>query len=311
MIEILKPGPHGNVLATIAIGETYLEEWKKFAFPLWRKYCKKYNLGLIVIDQELIDHGDPLWKKPTWQKMLIGDAVNKLFPAVNNVCYLDTDILINSYAPNIFDQHDEQCISLVSQVKDLPFPLHETLRRVAFNRHHNYSEEYPLDSALFMTPQMIFRSMQQKEHDNYSCAGLIVFNVINHKNLMKSWFRKYTKASQTLTSGDEPAFNAEVQNWGRINWLPYEFQALWNYEMAWKYPFLYQQGIYNDEVKKACIRTSLLSNYFLHFAGSWYESDMWKLKDIMDENWIKYCEDYYRYLENNVTGHPKGVIKPS
>lgn len=310
MRKIITEGPSGNILATIAIGSQYIDDWETYALKNWENYCLKHELGLIVVDQDLIDKDDPLWKKATWQKMLLGECISKSYPSVKNVCYLDTDILINPFAPNIFDFHLENCISIVSQIKNLPFPLHETLRRIAFYRHNFYSKDYPLDSALFMKPEKIFESMGEEKFNDYTCAGMFVFNVKKHKNVMKSWFEKYTKFTETLTMGDEPAFNVEVLKWGNVNWLPYKFQALWNYEMAWKYPFLYNRKINDKSIQKECIQTSLMTNFFLHFAGSWFESEMWKENDLLDDSWMENCNAYFKYLDLNVSGTPKGLIRP-
>jgi len=56
---------------------------------------------LIAFDEDLILPADAMWKKATWQKMLIGEYLQKKGLAVASVCYLDTDILINPTAPNI------------------------------------------------------------------------------------------------------------------------------------------------------------------------------------------------------------------
>ncbi len=41
------------------------------------------------------------YKKPTWNKLLLGNEILKKFKQ-KNMCYLDTDILINPISPNIF-----------------------------------------------------------------------------------------------------------------------------------------------------------------------------------------------------------------
>lgn len=312
MIKKYKPvGEKGNCLVTIAIGEPYLNDWELHALPSWLLYAEKHQLGVFCITDHLIPTSDPLWKKPTWQKLLLGDAFKEAELQVKNICYLDTDILINPFAPNIFDSHNPKKISLVSQEKNLPFPLHYVKRVMAFNRNKYYSADYPLDSALFMTPQQIFKTMATRVFDDYACAGLILFNVQEHKKLMRSWFENYTRETVTLTMGDEPVFNAEVQSWGNINWLPYKFQALWNFEMAWKYPFLYNNEMCTPETQRACIQTSLFTNYFLHFAGSWHESMMWKDHKIVDDSWIEGSSDFMRYLDKELKAEPKGIIKPS
>ena len=309
---IIEPGLSGNIIATIAIGETYFNQWEKNALPTWRKYCEKYQLGLLVFDEDLIDKADPFWKKATWQKMLMGNYLQQRISKVTNVCYIDSDFLINYYGPNIFDFYDPSTIGLVSQYANMPYAETDVKRRIAFFRHNYYDEKYPLDSALFMSLKQIFEHHNLPVQNNYACAGLIVFNVQNHSVMMKSWFEKYTKEVQSITGGgDECHFNFEVQNWGQITWLDYKFQALWTYEMAWKYPFLYSSGRYNTELIRECIEASLFTNVFLHFAGSWYESDMWKIGGFLEEQKRENrFHEFNEYLKVNVTGNPVGQVKP-
>lgn len=305
-------GSSKNYLATIAIGDRYLKDWQDNALPMWKKYCEKFELGLIVVTDDLIVQSDPFWKKATWQKMLIGDSILGMNLDVSNVCYLDSDILISPFADNVFDAYDPETIGLVSQEINLPQPLYITKRRLAYLRHHHYDSKYPLDSALFMSPQEIFNFHGIKEFDNYACMGFIVFNVANHSKIMQDWFQKYDKNVQSITGGgDEPIINYEMQNYGKITWLPYEFQALWNYEIAWKYPFLYGYGRENESLIRECIEASLYSNHFLHFAGSWHESEMWKIGNFFDSP--KKREDiklYTAYRNTPLTHKPKGLIKP-
>ena len=46
----------------------------------------------------------------------------------------DVDILINHYAPNIFDFYNKKTFGLVSQFHNTPFPIFETQKRIAYNR---------------------------------------------------------------------------------------------------------------------------------------------------------------------------------
>ena len=78
--------------------------------------------------------------------------------------------------------------------------------------------------------------------------------------------------------------------------------------MANKYSFLYKKinKIDNDVI--SCVLESLLSNYFLHFAGSWHESNMWQTKKI---NKLFNSFDYKkfnRYYSKKPKGIPKGKI---
>ena len=301
-----------NYLATLAVGEKHHTYWEKFALPGWLNYCERFDLGLIVFDNLLYDHSSSDSKKINWQKLLIGDSLSKQANDIENVLYLDTDILISPLSPNVFNEIDQEKISLVSQVFNLPYDLEVVLRRLAFLRHNFWDKKYPLDSALFMSPQQIFKYHSLPSFDNYTCTGFFIFNLKNHGQLLKEIFFKYTKNIQSLTGGgEEPHLNYELQSYGKIKWLDYKYQALWTYEIAYKYPFLFEDKYRNHELVISCIESSLYSNYFLHFAGSWHESNMWKQYLSFSSQSSKELIQYYeKYLQQPITGESKGIIKP-
>lgn len=308
----VEPGVSGNILATVAIGAPYLESWEKSALPSWAAYCHRHGLGLVVFHEEMLAKESDVWKKANWQKLLIGQTLQDEGLKVSNVCYLDTDIVISPLAPNVFDGYDPDTICLVSQIKNLPQPLHQTLRRLAFQRHTHLNPRYPLDSALFMSPEQIFEFHGVPPHDDYVCTGFFIFCVANHSELLKGWFDKYQKGVQSLTGGgEEPHLNHELFSWGKLSWLPYEFQALWTYEAAWRYPFLFDYGLKDEALIRECIEASLYVNHFLHFAGSWDECQMWKIGGFFEDDKKKReVEAYREYLLTPVTGAPQGMIRP-
>ncbi len=313
-MKVMLPIGHSrNLIATIAIGEAYYSAWEKFALPGWIEYCERNDLGLVVFDQDLISSSENTWKKATWQKMLIGETLLNGGIDANNVCYLDSDILVNPHAPNIFDNYDSAKIGLTSIRKNLPFPLDEVHRRLAFLRHTCYDNNYPLDSALFMSLEQLYTYHNLPIQEDEACMGLIVFSVGQHTQLMRSWFDKYDRNVKSVTNGgDQTHINYEIQNWGRISWLDYRFQAIWPYEMAWKYPFLYDYGREDATLIRKCIEAALYQNHFLHFAGAWHESNMWKLGNFLCSATDKARFDYYySYCQRPVTGMPVGMVKPT
>ncbi len=309
---ILPLGNSRNLIATIAIGDAYFSDWEKYASSGWVEYCERNGLGLVVFDQELISSEKKEWKKATWQKMLIGEILIKSGIDANNVCYLDSDILINPTAPNIFDNHDATTIGLTSIRKNLPFPLDEVQRRLAFLRHTCYDASYPLDSALFMSLEQLYSYHGLAVQSDEACMGLILFNAKNHTLLMRGWFDKYDRNVQSVTNGgDQTHVNYEIQRWGKISWLDYRFQAIWPYEMAWKYPFLYDYGREDETLIRKCIEATLYQNHFLHFAGRWNESQMWKLGGFFEnERDSVVLQAYRQYRNMPVTGAPRGIIFP-
>lgn len=312
-MKVLLPlGNSRNLIATIAIGEAYYPVWEKCALPGWIEYCERNQLGLVVFDRDLISSDEKEWKKATWQKMLIGETLIRAGINANNVCYLDSDILINPIAPNIFDNYDSATIGLTSIRKNLPFPLDEVQRRLAFLRHTCYDNSYPLDSALFMSLEQLYSYHGLPAQEDEACMGLIVFNVGQHTQFMRGWFDKYDRNVQSVTNGgDQTHINYEIQNWGKVSWLDYRFQAIWPYEMAWQYPFLYDYGREDETLIRKCIEAALYQNHFLHFAGAWHESQMWKIGGFIGSNEKKdELIKYYEYTKKPITGMPVGLIRP-
>lgn len=302
-----------GLIATLAVGGDHLLRWEQYALPLWDQYCARHNLGLVAVTERISAIGSG----PThimWQKFLIPEYIRNAFDYMQNMLYVDTDILINPQAPNVFDEFDSRGIGLVSQVSKLPYPHQEVLRRIAFFRHTFMSKDYPLDSSLFMKPRDIFRSHNlDLLSDDFACAGLFVINCGISADRFASIYSMYSHDQATLDGGsDEVHLNYEVQKGWPIQWLDYRFHALWIYEMAWKYPFLYRPECIKDKSLVAeCIVASLYSNYLLHFAGSW-EGDMWMNEAIVKS--VSAHSSYrhlYEYMQQPVTGQPVGVIRPS
>ena len=306
------PKKHKNYIVTVAIGEIHFKEFSEYVLDSWKLYCQIHDLGLIVFLDELIDKKDPYWKKFNWHKLLIGEELEKVIPKQSNICYLDTDILINPNSPNIFDFHDINKISIVSQEKNLPFDLNETRKNVSFFRHFYYSKSYPLNSSIFLTPKEMFEFHNKSFiKDNYTCSGLFVFNLGNFGEFFRKIFFKYSSETKTLSGGEQFYFNYELFKLDKINWIEYRFQALWVFEMAARYQYLYySKPISKKEIKEA-IQSSLLSNYFLHFAGSWYESEMYHDKSIIDNKFLKICKELSNYKNQEINYKSHGIIKPN
>jgi hypothetical protein len=311
IVEYKKLGDSKNCLLTIAIGEPYKTEWENYALPNWIKYCEEHDLGILAVTSDLIDRSDPSWKKPTWQKLLLARKIKNFFPEVKLACYLDTDFLLNPFAPNIFEAYDGKSYGLVSQVKNMPMSLELVQRQYVFLRHKYYDDNYPLDSVVFMPLEEQYKFSGLSPVTDSACAGLILLNPALVADEMENWFFKYDTDTLSITGGDQTHLNWEMIQTGRVQWLPYEFQALWVYEMAWKYSFLYTKYQNDFDIIRECIEASLFSNYFLHFAGSWHESDMWTLDNIMlGQESLKLNASFRDYLKLPVSGTSKGLIKP-
>ena len=301
------------MLATIAIGEQYLQPFMKYAYHTWEMYCHRHDLGLILFDDHLIAKSDPNWKNPYWQKFLIGEALNSATFRTNNVCCLDTDILISPIAPNIFANRNESKVGLISKRKNLPLEHQQYLRRMAFLRNRFYDSNYPLDSSLFISLNDLYTEVGIDVQPDDACSGVFVYNCLTHGPLLADYYRSFGQNIMEQDNGGEQRFlNHFVQSQNLVEWLDYRFQALWTYEISSKYPFLYSEHKDNWPLIKSCIEASLFSNYFLHFAGSWHEGKMWEQVRVLDTpESLSMFEAFNAYMKVPVFGKPLGQVKPS
>ena len=309
--KILLSSKSKNYLVTIGIGKEYYNRWHKYAYPSWKEYCLNKKIGLMVICDDLIEKSDPKCKKATCQKMLIGKLIIKEKLPIDNVCYIDTDFLINPNAPNIFKEIQKNKISVVSVTKRIPYDLNLIRRKISFNRNVYIDKNYPLDSALFMNEKQYYAFHGFKEQKDIANMGLIGFNVKNNWKRMLKWFNKYDRKTFGLTGdGDNPYISYEMLKYGKLKWLDYKYQVSWTYEMAFKYSFLYKQ-MSNKKLVNECILNSLQDAYFMHFAGTWNESDLWFFtKNKLSKKDLKLNKKYFDYLNKKVLGNPVGRIKP-
>ena len=299
-----------NYLITTAMTQHHFDNWFSNSLPSWREYADEYGLGILCFKSDLVDHDSATYKNGSWQKLLAPAAAKALVPNISRMCLLDSDIVIGPFADDIFEASPTGRFSVVSLIRDLPFPESEVLRRVAFLRHTHYSEKYPLDSFLLGDPFDEFRDLGLAPPENYFCAGLIVLDA-SHSIQMSDWFHSIGR-DQELDAWEQTHLNFWVQRTDPF-WLPYEFQAIWKYEMAWKYPFLYGLGeeIYDSELAAKCVRASLWNNHFLHFAGSWFESLAWGTGAHTVGELDGIAHSFSEYRSKPISGAKVGKITPS
>ena len=309
---IYAPPKKNNYIVILAIGKKHYSEWKKYALPLLLQYCKNNKIGLLVFRDFLIDGNDYYAKKPTLHKFLMGSFISTNLKYIKNICYLDTDILVNPLAPNVFKYLNKNKINVVSKYKNLPYHLNDDFikRRIAFLRKKYYDKKFPLDSGLTMSRKQHFDFHGWKDQGDYFNSGFLMFNILKFSNFFEKIFIKYRKLNFiSMTRGDEPIFNYEVLKSKKVNWINYKYNVLWLYEMSCRYPFLYQYKI-NDKIVKQCLEISLSENYFLHCSGKWPEGLMWKNK-IFTKKEQKHYKDFSSFLSKKLRSIPKKHISIS
>lgn len=309
--KILFSKNYKNAVVVVAVGKKLEKDWKNYSMPNLKKYCSINKINLILIKKPFLEKKSIFYKSLAWHRLLVGDLVKKNIKTVQNICLLDCDILANPFAPNIFKEYQKNKIALISMHKNLPYDYKENRKKISYYRKLFYNKKLPLDSMIHAGVSQKYSSNKLKIQKDYACIGVIVFNVKNHSDLMKKWFFKYKKGFFT-TGGMQTILNFEMLNYNKIQWLEYKFQALWANEMAWRYPFLYKLKGKKNKIILDCINFCLFENYFLHFAGGWYENDMWKMyKSFKDKTLLRSAKFFQEYLKKKITPKNYGRILPS
>jgi len=302
-----------HVLAATATSREYYAKWEAFSAPSWLAYAEKFGLGIVVATEDLLPSGDSRYKNGAWQKMLLPTVLAKEIPSIQRVCLLDTDVVVSPRAPNIFQIAPEGEYSVVSQEKGLPFDVVEARRRVAFQRNRHYSAEYPLDSLLLADAAEEFRQQGLPPKDDFFCSGVVVCDV-SHAAQLREWFYSLdNEIEDHVVAWEQTHLNHWIQG-EKHSWLPYQFQALWHYEMAWHHPHLYPLGAKLCDAPETVVAltTALWNNYFLHFAGSWHESLAWSVVPRLETLRIaKLFGEFDAYLGQKITPRNLGKILPA
>lgn len=270
-IEVINSGSRSRkAIVTMLIGSKYLSDWNKVCRRNWSLYCKKHDIDIVLIKQPLSTDDERNNRSVHWDKLLI-----KRIPVCakyDMVAWIDADIIMNHRkAPDLFAAFDASKIGAVSLMHGFPFDLKEAKRRVAYLRHHYIDAKYPLDSIILADDNLTYKLINKPVLNDFINTGVLVYNLKRYGGFLEDVFRKYK--DETVFDGFEQChLSYEIISNSIYHQMPYKFNAIWNYEIAINYPFLYFPSEQKNELLvKYCKYTTLYNSYFLHFPGWRFE----------------------------------------
>jgi hypothetical protein len=276
--------PQDKVIFSHAIGEKYIVNFFKNSFDFIKDYCIKHNIDFILFIDYGNSHYNIYWQKCFYPKTLFELGYKK-------ACYIDTDIVISPFAPNIFSVWDCKKFGVISSVKNLPYSVsYLEIKSRAARLRNSIDNNYPLISSLTAPYEDIYHYHDIFNLNDSITTGLFLFNTIDYKEF-EQIAEKYGK-NNAIDNGEEIYLNILFNN-TETHFLDYKFQAIWLYEMAHLYPFLYNKK--DESMIIECFTASLFNNYFLHFAGSW-ESWVWHLSSKVYDRLNNFSEIYSEVL---------------
>jgi len=228
------------LLTTLAIGDKYLEQYKKLFYDSQYNYALKHGYEFKVITEYL----DPNLKN--------NDTIsfNKILVCNQNwsnhydlIIFIDADILINKNAPPIHTFIDYgDCIGIIDE-----FSQPTTEKRIQLQKRmgweKNASEYYKL-CGFDINTSISFNS------------GVLVLQPKLHNQLLVNIYNKHVLQSINHPRGlhfEQSAIGYEIQKANAFKVLDNKFNAVW--------------GIYKLDNPTTNLQEFFNNNYFIHFAG--------------------------------------------
>ncbi len=189
------------VFMTVMDGAPDVLDYKEWCFKTWQWWCKKNDVELFVLDQEL---RDKTIMKPTWQRWHVFEVLEANGIECDQVALVDIDTMIRWDAPNIFDlYHDEFC-GVVDNI-NLKW-IHDSI-----NVYKKFFPDIIMDISSYFNAGVLFFSNKhldvfedilnfymdnQHELDNWKLGGgkeqtILNYHLIKHnvrkKELIPEW----------------------------------------------------------------------------------------------------------------------------
>lgn len=304
-------GNSGKAFFLTCIGESFIKKVKKIFLPFFLSYCKKYDIGLIIVEN-YIDKNSSKYsnlKDPGIQRLLAPKLIQKNFKKYKYLCDIDTDCLPGFLAKDIFkatsDKIKKNDIYVVK-----PYPdgqIKKKLgKKVSLLRKTYVDKNYPLDSLFIASDEEEGKLLKYNFKGPWPTIGTCIGRT---ETLSKTGEAIYRKIKKDKNFKYLQAFRINYYNKNlNINWLKYEFQAIWNYEAALNYPFLFHRKF--KKLYKDCVIATLHRVEFLHFAGSWPENWIFNKTKFKQTNLLKrYYDNLENYLNKNNKAKLYGKIK--
>ena len=304
-------GNSGNAFFLICIGKNFINKVKKIFLPFFLSYCKKHDIGLIIvedfIDKEFFHY--PNLKDPGFQRLLAPKEILKKFKKYKYLCDIDADCLPGFLAKDIFKASFKK-IKKNEIIVVKPYPdgyLKKNLgKRVSLLRRTYVDKNYPLDSLFIASDQEEGKLLRYKFKGPWPTIGTCIGRT---ETLARTGSEIYEKIK--LDKNFKYLQSFRIDYYKRklsVKWLNYEFQAIWNYEAALYYPFLFHKKF--KKLYKDCVISTLFRVQFLHFAGSWPENWIFNKTKFKQTNLLKkYYENLDNYLSQNTKAKLYGKIR--
>ena len=295
LVEEIIAGKDSKALCLTVIGNDFKGYFERVSLPHFKLYCEKYGLGLLILT-DYIDkkkqHISPYREIPNTQRLLIPQIILSEFSQYNFICDIDVDCIPGPMARNIFSIADEGNLreDTIYVAKPVPdgYTRSNLGKRLSMLRKTFHDNTFPLDSGIIGDDGFWRKTYSLNFSGPVATMGLSMGST----QLMFRYFKRVYQTIEIENHGYlDFLMNQICREEAKVSWLPYEFRAIWNYEMALYYPFLFSSEL--EHLAYDCVMATLLRVDILHFAGNWPENNVFKKGPFLKAgSW----EEYYKEL---------------
>jgi hypothetical protein len=310
-IKEIYSGKSGRAFFITCIGEKFYKIFFKIALQYYLPYCKKYDIGIILIS-DFIDQNYKAHKlyedNPGLQRLLGPEEIRKNFPKYKFICDIDSDCIPGYSSRNIFDFYKNPKKNEIYLVKLVPekYSRADLGKKISLLRRLYQNKNYPLDSLMAASDFEESKIFRNTYKGPFATIGTCIGSTETLANTGLEIYRKIiTKKNFMYLQNYRIDYYNRYLN---LKWLPYEFQALWNFEASINYPFLFHKNFKKNYYE--CVMATLHKVDFLHFAGSGIENLIYTDMNYKKKGKLrKYYSFILKYLKMNVKIKSYGKIK--
>jgi hypothetical protein len=243
-------------LMTIAIGDTYLENWKRYCAAGWQSYAARHGLDVVVITEPLV----PSSRHPSWQKCLVPST--ETARRYSRIVVLDCDIAVNPEAPNIFDQVPQEFVGGVLCGSHIHHDLQHVLLSLVLKRPIPYEQ---VKQAARERNDSAYRLNGCEPHAEgvVQCGVLVLTPAIHASMFSAAWSRQVPVETRCY---EQLPLSHELLSAGAFRQIDTRFNSVLWETLQVHHPYVFEDLPSGEEVVRAIVRSEFANNFFLHFA---------------------------------------------
>jgi hypothetical protein len=212
-----------KALVTLAIGDRYIENWKRYCEPGWSRYATAYGFDIICITAPLDLTPRASARSPAWQKCLI--LSQPFANQYERIVWVDSDIIFNVPAPDVTDGVPEDKIGIVEDPGFNPLFL------------QRYYQRCP-ESIINFTPQDYYTQYGLPAGCLRACNTGLMVMAPSHAALLEQVYYQYEEKGGREWHMEQRPLSYELVRRDLVHWLDPRFNVCVPIEEYVRYPFL-------------------------------------------------------------------------